>query len=118
MKIHTKRAYDKPARNDGCRVLVDGMWPRGVKKEDAQVDLWLKEIAPSAELRKWFGHDPEKWDEFKKKYFKELDGDSDATDQLAEKARQGRVTLIYGAKDTEHNNAIALRQYLEENKRI
>ncbi len=111
--IHTKRVYDEPAKQDGYRVLVDRMWPRGVAKESAGIDLWLKEIAPSTELRQWFGHRPERWAEFKKRYFRELSGEaaSKALDEL--RAIKGKtLTLVYAAKDTEHNNAIALLEYL------
>jgi uncharacterized protein YeaO (DUF488 family) len=114
MSIRLKRAYDAPAANDGYRVLVDRLWPRGVSKEDLEIDLWLKEIAPSDDLRKWFGHDPEKWEEFKKRYFRELDDQTDQVKQLAEKANQGRVTLVFAAKDEEFNNAVALKEFLQQ----
>ena len=114
MDIRLKRAYDDPADNDGHRVLVDAMWPRGVSKETAQLDDWMKDVAPSDELRKWFGHDPEKWDDFRKRYHGELD-DNDAVKGLIDRAREGRVTLVYAAKDEDHNNAIALRDYLRKN---
>lgn len=114
LDIRLKRAYDDPADGDGCRILVDRIWPRGVSKDDLALDHWLKDLAPSTGLRKWFGHDPQKWDGFKERYFKELDGCSDAIDQLLEWGREGRITLIYGAKDTEHNNAVALKAYLEK----
>ncbi len=113
MDIRTRRAYDDMAENDGLRVLVDRIWPRGVSKEDLDLDDWCKAIAPSDELRKWFGHDPEKWGEFQRRYRNELD-QNDAVEALVDKVRQGRVTLIYGAKDETHNNAIALRDYLRE----
>ncbi len=113
MDIRTRRAYDDMAENDGYRVLVDRIWPRGVAKEDLDLDDWCKDIAPSDELRKWFDHDPDKWDEFQKRYRKELDH-NDAVKDLVDKARDGRVTLIYGAKDETHNNAQALRDYLRE----
>ena len=112
-RIATKRAYEEPARADGPRVLVDGMWPRGVKKEDLKVEGWMRDLAPSAPLRKWFGHDPARWDEFKRRYFAELDERPEAWRKLMEKARKGKVTLIYGARDAEHNNAVALKEYLE-----
>jgi len=114
LDIRLKRAYDDPADNDGHRVLVDAMWPRGVSKETAQLDDWMKDVAPSDELRKWFGHDPEKWDDFRKRYHGELD-DNDAVNGLIDRAREGRVTLVYAAKDEDHNNAIALRDYLRKN---
>jgi uncharacterized protein YeaO (DUF488 family) len=113
MTIELKRAYDRAAESDGYRVLVDRIWPRGLAKADLQVDAWLKELAPSAGLRKWFRHDPAKWDEFKKRYARELEQHSDALEQLVERAKAGRVTLVFSAKDTEHNNAIALKQQLE-----
>lgn len=111
MDIRTKRAYDDPARNDGYRVLVDAIWPRGVSKKDARLDDWNKDVAPSGELREWFDHDPEKWDEFRDRYHAELDG-NDAAEALVEHVRKGRVTLVYGAKDKTHNNAEALRDWL------
>ena len=113
MSIELKRAYDQAAESDGYRVLVDRIWPRGVAKGDLQVDAWLKDLAPSAGLRKWFGHDPAKWDEFKRRYAGELEQRSDALEQLVERARAGRVTLVFSAKDTEHNNAVALKEHLE-----
>ncbi|QYX56342.1 DUF488 domain-containing protein [Roseovarius sp. SCSIO 43702] len=112
MDIRCKRAYDDPADNDGHRVLVDAMWPRGVSKEEARLDEWLKDVAPSDDLREWFDHDPDKWDEFRDRYHEELD-DNDAVDDLLDKVRDGRVTLVYAAKDEEHNNAVALRDYLK-----
>jgi uncharacterized protein YeaO (DUF488 family) len=113
MSIGLKRAYDTPARSDGYRVLVDRIWPRGVTKDDLKVDAWLKELAPSSELRNWFGHDPRKWDEFRKRYARELEQHADALEQLAERARAGRVALVFGARDAEHNNAVALKELLE-----
>ena len=114
MQIWLKRAYDKPEPMDGTRVLVDRLWPRGLKKEDARLNVWLKEIAPSDDLRKWFGHDTDKWDEFKKRYAGELKGNEEAVKKLREIIEGGRVTLIYGAKDEQHNNAVVLKQYMEE----
>lgn len=113
--VRLKRAYDEPADNDGHRVLVDGMWPRGVAKADAQIDLWLKAIAPSSGLRKWFGHDPEKWDEFRRRYDEELSvgEQAQAFEQLRGLYERGRVTLVFAAKDREHNNAVALKQRLQ-----
>ena len=113
MPIDLKRAYDAPARSDGRRILVDRVWPRGIAKDDLQIDAWLKDLAPSTGLRKWFGHDPAKWAEFKKRYARELEQRSEALEELVEKARAGHVTLVFGAKDTEHNNAVALREILE-----
>ena len=112
MDLHLKRAYKEPEPDDGFRVLVDRLWPRGVAKDKAQIDLWLKEIAPSTELRQWFQHDPQKWAEFRKRYFAELDHAPEAVALLAKQARQGKVTLVYGAKDEMHNQAVALADYL------
>lgn len=112
MTIKLKRAYEPAKRTDGTRVLVDRLWPRGISKKAARIDHWLKEIAPSAELRKWFNHDPVKWLKFRQKYFRELDANREVVGQLQELARSGDVTLVYGAKDEEHNDAVALRDYL------
>ena len=114
MDIAVKRVYDKPANRDGRRVLVDRLWPRGVKKEDARLTGWAKDLAPSDSLRKWFGHDPDRWDEFRRRYFKELNDKSNELSELAEWAEEKRLTLLFGAKDTEHNNAVALREYLQQ----
>jgi uncharacterized protein YeaO (DUF488 family) len=114
LSIRLKRAYEGPGRNDGFRVLVDRVWPRGVKKDDLRIDRWLKEIAPSSELRKWFGHDRAKWDEFKERYFQELSEKVEPVQELIEKARSGRITLVFGAKDREANNAVALKEYLNK----
>lgn len=114
MTIQVRRVYAPPGRNDGCRVLVDRIWPRGLSREAARIDAWLKEIAPSDGLRKWFGHDPEKWTEFRRRYFAELEENEDALAQLVGMARGERLTLVYGAKDEEHNNAVALKDYLEK----
>ena len=113
--VKIKRAYDKPARDDGYRVLVDRLWPRGISKQKAGIDLWLKDVAPSRELRQWFGHDPERWSEFQKRYRQELrEGDGAAAlRQLRAEARKGPVTLVYGARDEEHNNAVVLGQLLK-----
>src|SRR5262249_24896170 len=111
--IKLKRAYEKPSHDDGLRVLVERLWPRGLTKERAAVDLWLKEVAPSPELRKWFGHDPAKWEQFQKRYWKELEEKEEAVQLLKQKGTQGTVTLIYGARDGEHNSALALKRFLE-----
>jgi uncharacterized protein YeaO (DUF488 family) len=113
MPIDLRRAYDPPAKSDGRRILVDRVWPRGIARDDLQIDAWLKELAPSTALRKWFGHDPAKWDEFRKRYARELEQRSEALEELIEKARAGHVTLVFSAKDTLHNNAVALREHLE-----
>lgn len=107
-----KRVYDPPAASDGTRVLVDRVWPRGVSKADAKIDHWLKDIAPSTALRKWFGHDPAKWAEFKKRYIAELKKNPDAVAELRKLVRKGTVTLVYGAKDPDHNQAVVLKSYL------
>ncbi len=114
MSIRVKRAYETPTKSDGYRVLVDRVWPRGVKKEQLKLDVWLKQLAPSTPLRKWFGHDSAKWDEFRKRYFRELAGHDEEIRELRKKARQGRVTLVFAAKETQFNNAVALRQYLQK----
>ncbi|MBE0517413.1 MAG: DUF488 domain-containing protein [Methanophagales archaeon] len=114
MVIKVKRAYDKPTEDDGVRILVDRLWPRGIRKEKAEVDLWLKDIAPSNELRKWFSHDPTKWDEFKRRYFKELDNKSDLVALILNEAQESVVTLLFGAKTEQFNNAVALKSYVEE----
>ena len=111
--IKIKRAYDEVSDDDGYRILVGRLWPRGMTKERAAIALWLKDVAPSTELRKWFGHDPNKWDEFKERYWKELDGRQNDVDMILKKAREGTVTLIYSARDREHNAAQALKQYIE-----
>jgi uncharacterized protein YeaO (DUF488 family) len=113
ISIELKRAYDQAAETDGYRVLVDRLWPRGIAKDDLRIDAWLKDLAPSAGLRKWFRHDPAKWDEFKARYARELEQRSNALERLVARARASRVTLVFGARDTEHNNAVALREHLE-----
>lgn len=112
MKIQIKRVYDEPSETDGKRILIDRLWPRGVSKAKAKVDLWLKAIAPSTPLRQWFGHDPGKWEEFKKRYKDELDHNSEAVAQLRALMTKEKVTLVYGAKDQEHNDAVVLQEYL------
>ena len=111
--IMLKRAYEQPSDQDGTRILVDGMWPRGVSKQQAQIDLWPKELAPSKELRKWFGHDADKWSEFQTRYFQELQTHAEAVNTVIDQVQKGPVTLVYAAKDTEHNNAVALKKYLQ-----
>lgn len=113
MVIALKRAYEAPDTDDGYRVLVGRLWPRGISKATAHIDLWLKEIAPSTVLRQWFGHDPARWADFRERYFRELDGNAEAVAQLMEHVRRGKVTLVYGARDSEHNQAVALKAYLE-----
>jgi uncharacterized protein YeaO (DUF488 family) len=112
--IRIKRVYDPPGQEDGARFLVDRLWPRGVKKTDLRMDGWLKEVAPSGELRQWFGHDPAKWAQFRRRYFAELDHRPEAWKPIREAARHGNVTLLYSARDAEHNNALALKTYLRK----
>jgi len=112
MDIRIKRVYDPADPNDGVRVLVDRVWPRGLRKEAVGADLWLKDVAPSTSLRTWFGHDPAKWEAFKARYFAELADQAGAVAQLLDAAANGTVTLLYSARDTEHNQAVALKEYL------
>lgn len=110
--IKLKRVYEKPARADGTRILVERLWPRGLTKKRAAVDLWLKEIAPSDALRRWFGHDPARWREFQQRYRRELRQNKDAVQTLRREARAGTITLVYAARDEEHNGALVLKKYL------
>jgi len=110
--IRIKRIYDPPEPDDGKRLLVDRLWPRGVARETARLDGWLKELAPSDELRKWFGHDPARWDEFRARYRSELQAQTGLLAELRATAKKGTVTLLYAAKDTEHNNAVVLKELL------
>ncbi len=112
MKLKIKRVYEKPRKEDGKRILVDRLWPRGLTKEKASIDLWLKNIAPSTELRKWFGHDPDKWKEFKKRYHQELKNNKEQVSILYEELRARVVKLVYGAKDEQHNEALVLKEWL------
>jgi uncharacterized protein YeaO (DUF488 family) len=114
MSIRIKRIYDPPSPQDGFRILVDRLWPRGLSKEKAKVDLWLREISPSNELRKWYGHDPEKWGEFKRRYYEEIGSQQEPLELLLKKAKQGTITLLYGSKEEKLNNAVALKEYLEK----
>jgi len=111
--VKLKRAYDTAARSDGHRILVDRLWPRGISRDDLRITDWIKDVAPSAELRAWFDHEPARWPEFKRRYFRELDRRCDRLAPLVEKSHAGTVTLVFGAKDAEHNNAVALKEYLE-----
>lgn len=113
LKIKLKRVYDDVANNDGYRLLVDKIWPRGIKKEDAQLDEWNKDIAPSSELRKWFGHDPDRFDEFAQRYKKELKDHKEDLERIIKMAKDKRVCLLYGAKDEAHNQAVVLQEVLE-----
>jgi uncharacterized protein YeaO (DUF488 family) len=112
-KIRLKRVYDEPGPDDGQRVLADRLWPRGLTKERAAVDLWLKDLAPSPELRRWFNHDPSRWQEFQKRYRAELVQKKAAVEELRQKCRREAVTLVYAARDEKHNSALLLKQYLE-----
>ena len=117
MSIQIKRVYEIPKASDGYRILTDRLWPRGVSKEKAKLDIWAKEIAPSPELRKWFGHDPERYEEFKEKYAAELKENKEMPafiDLVRTHSRKGTVTLLYGAKDREHNQAVVLKEFLED----
>src|SRR5689334_13137534 len=112
--IRVKRAYEAPAASDGARFLVDRLWPRGVRKEDLKVKDWLRAVSPSNELRKRYGHEPGKWKEFQRRYFSELNKNPEALQPLQEAAREGDVTLVFSARDTERNNAVALKNYLDD----
>ena len=115
--ITLKRAYDPVSATDGTRYLVERLWPRGVQKTKLRVDAWLKEAGPSTELREWFSHDPEKWSEFRRRYFRELDSEPKTWRPIVSAARRGRVTLVYSSHDTQHNSAVALQEYLERKAR-
>jgi|SRR3954447_468145 uncharacterized protein YeaO (DUF488 family) len=115
--IRLKRAYEPPSKSDGQRILVERLWPRGLTKARAAIDQWLKDVAPSPELRKWFAHDPAKWKQFQRSYWKELQANKEAVDVLRRMAKKGTVTLVYAARDEEHNGAMALKAFLEGRKR-
>ena len=110
--VKLKRAYEPPASDNGTRVLIDRLWPRGISKKRAAIDQWMKDISPSTELRKWFGHDPARWDEFRRRYAKEVRQNTDLLDQLRSLARHGPITLVYSAHDEEHNDAVELRELI------
>ncbi len=112
IEVRLKRIYEEPASNDGFRCLVDRIWPRGISKEKARIDDWQKELAPSTRLRKWFGHDPDRFDGFRTRYLKELNGHRDQLSELRRRAGEGRLTLVYAARDEEHNQAVVLREVL------
>jgi uncharacterized protein YeaO (DUF488 family) len=112
--IQIRRAYDPAQKGDGTRLLVDRVWPRGVTRERLHLDDWIKDVAPSTELRKWYQHDPAKWDEFRRRYFGELEKNPHPWQPLLARARRGRVTLIYSAHDSEHNNAVAWKEFLDQ----
>ena len=111
--IQVKRAYEPSSKNDGPRFLVERLWPRGITKDDLDIEAWIKDVAPSTELRRWFQHDPTKWSEFRRRYFRQLEEHSDKWQQLLAIARLGLVTLVYSARDTEYNNAVALKEFLD-----
>ncbi len=115
--LKVKRVYEKAESSDGTRFLVERLWPRGMKKEALKMKAWLKDVAPSADLRNWFGHDPLKWEEFQKRYQAELKANSEAWNPILQAAKQGEVTLLYSAHDTEHNNALVLQRFLEKKMR-
>ncbi len=112
--INVRRIYEPPSEREGTRFLVDQLWPRGMKKEEVNVSGWLKDVSPSKELRQWFGHEPAKWNEFQRRYFAELDQKPETWRPLLEAARKGEVTLLFSARDQQHNNAVALKSYLEK----
>ena len=116
MSIALKRAYEAPSRSDGCRILVERLWPRGVSKTDARIDLWAKDAAPSTELRRWFAHDPDKWKEFKRRYRAELRAHKAALEPIREQIAQGPVTFVFSSRELDFNNAVALKEYLERNR--
>jgi uncharacterized protein YeaO (DUF488 family) len=111
--ISLKRVYEPASPEDGRRILVERLWPRGMKKATLRLDDWMKDVAPSDALRRWFGHDPARWTQFRRRYFAELDRKPNAWEAIKQASRRGHVTLLYSAHDTEHNNAVALKQYLE-----
>ena len=115
--VQIKRVYDPAERSDGTRFLVERLWPRGLKKELLKMEAWLKNVAPSGDLRRWFNHDPAKWKEFQRRYRKELDANPEAWQPILKAGRKGKVTLIYSARDTDHNNAVVLAEYLKEHLR-
>lgn len=114
IQVNLRRVYDAPAEEDGYRVLVDRLWPRGVAKDRLKHDLWLKDIAPSPELRRWFGHDPQRWEEFRRRYVAELETKSEIVAELLERAKKQPLTLLYAARDPQHNHALVLKDYLEK----
>jgi len=116
--IRIKRTYDPPLRSDGKRILVERLWPRGMKKQALAADAWMKEVAPSTQLRKWFDHRAERWEEFRRRYRAELDGNPIAWEPIGEAAKQGTVTLLYSAHDTVHNGAVVLRDYLSDRGKV
>jgi uncharacterized protein YeaO (DUF488 family) len=118
MNVRLKRAYEPPAASDGYRVLIDRLWPRGVSREEARLNEWARELAPSSELRRWFDHDPERFEEFRHRYTAELAGQEEKLRELRRRARHGTLTLVYGARDTEHNDAVVLARILRAGRRL
>ncbi len=114
MNVTVKRIYDTPKHSDGYRVLVDRLWPRGMKKDDAQLDEWTRDLAPSDALRKWFGHDPDRWNEFRKRYSRELGGKKEEIIAMVRRSQNRTVTLLFAAKDLQRNNAVVLKEYIEK----
>jgi uncharacterized protein YeaO (DUF488 family) len=117
MDVRLKRAYERPAAADGYRVLIDRIWPRGVTREEAHLDEWARELAPSGELRRWFGHDPARFEEFQRRYTEELGAQQGKLRELRRRARDGTLTLVYGARDSEHNDAVVLAEVLRRGRR-
>ena len=117
MPILLKRAYEAPSRSDGCRILVERLWPRGLSKKNARIDLWCKDAAPTTDLRHWFNHEPDKWSEFRQRYFEELRARETALRPLVERVRAGWVTFVFAARESRLNNAVALKEYLERGQR-
>ncbi len=116
MSIWLKRVYETQSRSDGCRILVERLWPRGLSKQDAKIDLWPKEAAPSTELRRWFNHEPDKWAEFKRRYAKELGARRESLEPILERVRAGRVTFVFASRESQFNNAVALKEYVERKR--
>jgi len=115
-QLQIKRVYEPPTAENGARILVDRLWPRGIKKEDLQCDLWLKEVAPSNELRRWFKHDPDRWQEFRKRYRKELESREESWQTILDYVKQQDTTLLFAAKDVEHNHAVVLKDFVKEKR--
>lgn len=113
MNIRTKRVYDSPSRMDGYRVLVDRLWPRGIRKAEAALDEWCKDLAPSGDLRKWFGHDAQRWPAFAQRYSRELNAKGDVVAEMVARSPKSTITLLYAAKDVEHNNAVVLKMFID-----
>ena len=117
MPISLKRVYETPSRSDGCRILVERLWPRGLSKQGAKIDLWPKEVAPSPTLRRWFNHEPDKWAQFKARYFTELGARPESLRPIVERARAGRVTFVFASRESRFNNAVALKEFVERTNR-